>query len=141
MAQKLEGKTALITGSGRGIGRQLALMLARDGAKIVVNDLDQEPADTTTADIISEGGEAVSCVGSVTDETFAERFVASANETFGGIDIIINNAGYTWDSVIQKMTDEQWYAILDCHLTDRLEFFVPHNPSSKNMCWQRGCKV
>ena len=113
---KLIGKTALITGSGRGIGREIALKLASEGAFIVVNDLDEGPAKETAADIANAGGTAVSVVGSVTDPDFAERFVAMAVDAFGGVDIIVNNAGYTWDTVIQKMTDEQWDAILDVHL-------------------------
>jgi 3-oxoacyl-[acyl-carrier protein] reductase len=115
--QKLAGKVALITGSGRGIGRCIALKLASEGARIVVNDLDQAPADEVVALIRSQGGEAVACVGSVTAPDFAERFVKTAVDHFQGLDIIVNNAGYTWDSVVQKMTDEQWYAIMDVHLT------------------------
>lgn len=114
---KLEGKVALVTGSGRGIGRAIALKLASEGAQLVVNDLDEAPALETVQAITAAGGKAVACVGSVTAPDFAERFVGTATEAFQGIDIIVNNAGYTWDSVIQKMTDEQWYAILDCHLT------------------------
>ncbi|MDP9139381.1 MAG: SDR family oxidoreductase [Pseudomonadota bacterium] len=117
MTRKLEGKIALITGSGRGIGRSIALKLASEGARIVVNDLDAEPAQETVQAIRDAGGDAVSCVGSVTATDFAERFIGAAVSEYKGIDIIINNAGYTWDSVIQKMTDEQWYAMLDCHLT------------------------
>ncbi|WP_067569933.1 SDR family NAD(P)-dependent oxidoreductase [Nocardia acidivorans] len=112
----LDGKVAIVSGSGRGIGREIALKLASEGAKVVVNDLDAEPAKETLAAIEAAGGQAVSCVGSVTEEGFAERFVQTAVDEFGGLDIIINNAGYTWDSVIQKMTDEQWDAILDVHL-------------------------
>jgi 3-oxoacyl-[acyl-carrier protein] reductase len=67
--------------------------------------------------IRASGGQAVGCVGSVTAPDFAERFIGTAVNEFKGLDIIVNNAGYTWDSVIQKMTDEQWYAMLDCHLT------------------------
>lgn len=117
MSRKLEGKVALITGSGRGIGRSIALKLAGEGACIVVNDLDEAPAAETVAAIRAAGGEAVSCIGSVTAPDFAERFVGTAVGTYQGLDIIVNNAGYTWDSVIQKMSDEQWYAMLDCHLT------------------------
>ncbi len=113
----LEGKVALVSGSGRGIGRAIALKLASEGARVVVNDLDRDPAEQTVADIKVAGGEAIACHGSVTAPDFAERFVHSAIDAYKGIDIIVNNAGYTWDSVIQKMTDEQWYAILDCHLT------------------------
>lgn len=112
----LNGKVAIVSGSGRGIGREVALKLAREGAAVVVNDLDPEPAAETVADIEAAGGRAVACVGSVTDDGFAERFTQTAIDAFGGLDIIINNAGYTWDTVIQKMTDEQWDAILDVHL-------------------------
>ena len=117
MTAKLDGKVALVSGSGRGIGRAIALKLASEGARVVVNDLDAEPANETVAEIRAAGGQAVACVGSVTAPDFAERFVGTAVTEYQGLDIIVNNAGYTWDSVIQKMTDEQWYAILDCHLT------------------------
>ncbi len=113
----LSGKVALVTGAGRGIGRSVALQLASQGASIVVNDLDAAPANEVVAEIVSAGGKAVACAGSVTAPDFAERLVKTAVDTFQGIDIIVNNAGYTWDNVIQKMTDEQWYAIIDCHLT------------------------
>ena len=113
---KLDGKVAIVTGSGRGIGREIALKLASDGAAIVVNDLDEVPAKQTVDAIQAGGGRAVACAGSVTDDGFAERFVQTAVDSFGGLDIIVNNAGYTWDSVVQKMTDEQWDAILDVHL-------------------------
>ncbi|MEW5628459.1 SDR family NAD(P)-dependent oxidoreductase [Streptomyces hydrogenans] len=112
----LDGKVAVVSGSGRGIGREVALKLAAEGASVVINDLDEEPAEQTVADIIAGGGKAVACVGSVTEDDFADRFVATAVDAFGGLDIIVNNAGYTWDSVVQKMTDEQWDAILDVHL-------------------------
>ena len=112
----LDRKVALVSGSGRGIGKAIALKLASEGASVVVNDLDEAPAKETIAEIEALGGRAVSCVGSVTDADFAERFVATAVDQYGGLDIIVNNAGYTWDTVIQKMTDEQWDAILDVHL-------------------------
>ncbi|MFI1978881.1 SDR family NAD(P)-dependent oxidoreductase [Streptomyces wedmorensis] len=112
----LDGKVAVVSGSGRGIGREVALKLAAEGASVVINDLDEEPAEETVADIVAAGGKAVACVGSVTEDDFADRFVATAVDAFGGLDIIVNNAGYTWDSVVQKMTDEQWDAILDVHL-------------------------
>jgi 3-oxoacyl-[acyl-carrier protein] reductase len=113
---KLDGKTAIVTGAGRGIGRSIALKLAAEGASVVVNDLDADPATEVVAEISKTGGYAVTCPGSVTDPDFADRFVSTATGTFGALDIIINNAGYTWDTVIQKMTDEQWDAILDVHL-------------------------
>ncbi|HTQ16426.1 SDR family NAD(P)-dependent oxidoreductase [Mycobacterium sp.] len=112
----LDNKVAIVSGSGRGIGREIAIKLASEGARVVVNDLDADPAAETIAAIEAVGGKAVTCVGSVTDDGFGDRFVQTAVDTFGGLDIIVNNAGYTWDSVIQKMTDEQWDAILDVHL-------------------------
>jgi 3-oxoacyl-[acyl-carrier protein] reductase len=115
--KNLTGKVALVTGSGRGIGRAIALKLARHGARVVINDLDADTANDVVSLIEQEGGEAVACVGSVTDPAFAERFIQTALAHFQGLDIIVNNAGYTWDNVIQKMSDEQWDAILDVHLT------------------------
>ena len=117
MTPKLEGKVALITGSGRGIGRSIALKLASEGARIVVNDLDAAPAQEVVDEIRKAGGQAVACVGSVSAPDFAERFVGTSVSEFKGLDIIVNNAGYTWDNVVQKMTDEQWYAMIDVHLT------------------------
>jgi 3-oxoacyl-[acyl-carrier protein] reductase len=117
MTRKLEGQVALVSGSGRGIGREIALKLASEGARVVINDLDQAPAEQTVADIVASGGQAVACIGSVTDTDFGERFVKTALDAFGGIDIIVNNAGYTWDNVLQKMSDEQWEAMLAVHLT------------------------
>jgi 3-oxoacyl-[acyl-carrier protein] reductase len=113
--QKLTNRTALVTGSGRGIGRAIALKLASEGARVVINDLEEEPAEETRRAIVEAGGEAVACIGDVTAADFSARFVRTALETFGGLDIVVNNAGYTWDNVIQKMSDEQWDDILDVH--------------------------
>lgn len=114
---RLGGKVALVTGGGRGIGREIALKLAGEGARVVVNDLDADPAQEVVEAIRALGGEATPCVGSVTAPDFAERFVGTATEIYKGLDIVVNNAGYTWDAVIQRMTDEQWYALMDVHLT------------------------
>ncbi|MFL0809385.1 MAG: SDR family oxidoreductase [Agarilytica sp.] len=116
-SQKLAGKVALITGAGRGIGREIALKLASEGASLVVNDLDEAPIQEVLKEAERFGGKYISCCGNVTKEDFGETFVATAIEAFGRIDIIVNNAGYTWDNVIQKMTDEQWGAVQDVHLT------------------------
>src|SRR3984957_19299506 len=114
---QMDGKVAIVTGSGRGIGKEIALRLVRDGAKVVINDIDEGPAKETIAEIEKMGGKAVACTGDVAKPDFGDRIVKTAVDAFGGCHVVVNNAGYTWDSVIQKMTDEQWYAILDVHLT------------------------
>jgi 3-oxoacyl-[acyl-carrier protein] reductase len=113
---KLSGKTALVSGSGRGIGRAIALKLASEGARLVINDLDAAPAQAVLAEIEALGGEAVACNGDVTAPDFGERFVGTAIEAFGGLDILVNNAGYTWDNVIQKTGDDQFAAMMAVHV-------------------------
>jgi 3-oxoacyl-[acyl-carrier protein] reductase len=109
----LEGRTALVTGAGRGIGRAIATQLAAAGANVVVNDLDSGTVNDTAKSL---GSRAIALGGDVTAPDFSEQLVNTAVEKFKGIDIIVNNAGYTWDSVIQKTTDEQFQAMLDIHL-------------------------
>src|SRR5882672_10481666 len=130
---KLDGKVTLVTGSGRGIGQAIALKLASEGARLVINDLDAEPAQETVESIKKMGGQAVACHGNVSAPDFAERYIKTATDAFKGIDIIVNNAGYTWDDVIQKMTDEQWYAILDCHLTAPFRILRAAQPIIKKL--------
>lgn len=113
----LGGKVAIVTGSGRGIGRAIALRLSAAGAAVVVNDLDDEPARETIALIEGRGGRAVSCVGDVVAPDFCETVVRTALDDLGGLDIVINNAGYIWNTTIQRNTDEQWKAMLDVHAT------------------------
>ena len=116
MSGKLHGKVAIVSGSGRGIGRATALKLASEGAKLVVNDLDEAPANATVAAIRAIGHEAVALVGNINAPEFGARFVNTALEQFGGLDIIVNNAGYTRDGVIQNQSDEQFQAMLDVHV-------------------------
>ena len=117
MTVSLAGRVAIVTGAGRGIGRAIALKLASEGARVVVSDLDEEPAVETVNAIRREGGEAEPLVGDVTDESFPETVIGHTLQTWNGLDIVINNAGYIWNSSIQKHTDEQWYAMLDIHAT------------------------
>ena len=116
MGNTLENKVAIITGSGRGIGRAAAIMFAKEGAKVVVSDIDSEPAEETVAEIKKLGGDAVVYVGDVMGPDFAQGIVQKAADTWGGLHIIVNNAGFTWDSMIHKLTEDQWDKILDIHL-------------------------
>jgi 3-oxoacyl-[acyl-carrier protein] reductase len=112
----LASRTALVTGAGRGIGRAIALSLAEYGASVMVNDLDAGPASETEGAILRAGGQAAFLAGDITDPALPQQLVDAAVERFGSLDIIVNNAGYTWDNVIQKMTDDQFQTMLSIHL-------------------------
>lgn len=113
----IEGKVAIVTGSGRGIGRAVAELLAQHGARVVVNDLDPKVAEEAAHAVHKAGGEALVCAGSVTDKEFPNQLIKKTVDHFKALDIIVNNAGYTYDGVVHKMDDDQWYAMIDCHLT------------------------
>ena len=113
----LEDKVAIITGSGRGIGKAIATLFAKEGASVIINDLDAGPAEETVDELKKMGGKAAACPGNVVDIDFPEKLMKTAIDAFGKIDVIVNNAGYTWDAVIQKTTEEQWYAMMDIHAT------------------------
>ena len=108
----LDGKAAIVTGSARGIGRATAEILTQQGAKVLVNDLDGDVAEEAAGEI---GGDAVSFAGDLTKDGIRDQLVGRAVEAFGQLDIIVNNAGYTWDAPVHKMTDEQFQAMLDIH--------------------------
>jgi 3-oxoacyl-[acyl-carrier protein] reductase len=108
----LEGKAAIVTGSARGIGRATAELLAEHGARVLINDLDADVAEQAAGEI---QGETAVFGGDLTKEGVPDELVQRAVEEFGQLDIIVNNAGYTWDGTLHRMTDEQFQAMLDIH--------------------------
>ena len=116
MSFNLNGKTALVTGSGRGIGRAIAEKLADCGASVIVNDLDESALRETKSLLGSIGKKVEICAGDLTQPDFPDKLIQATLDAFGSVDIIVNNAGYSWDGVIQKTTDEQFQAMLEIHL-------------------------
>jgi NAD(P)-dependent dehydrogenase (short-subunit alcohol dehydrogenase family) len=121
----LDNKVAIVTGAGGGLGRAHALLLAQEGASVVVNDLGgardgtgsgQSMADTVVEEIIAAGGKAVANYGSVTDDVAAQSMVKTAMDTYGRIDILVNNAGILRDRSFKNMSDAEWDAVIDVHL-------------------------
>ncbi|MEY3071549.1 MAG: hypothetical protein RL473_1656 [Actinomycetota bacterium] len=121
----LDGRVAIITGAGRGLGREHALLFAAEGAKIVVNDLggandgsgsDMTPAQQTVADIKGMGGEAIVNTDNVADWDGAKRMIDSAIEAFGDLDILVNNAGILRDRVLVNMSESEWDSVIQVHL-------------------------
>ena len=121
----LEGKVAIVTGAGRGIGREHALALARAGARVVVNDLggslagegeDATPAQDVVNEIVAAGGQAVASYADVSDFGAAEEMISRAVDRYGGLDILINNAGILRDRMLVNMTEEEWDAVIAVHL-------------------------
>jgi len=113
----LENQVAIVTGSGRGIGAATAKLFAKEGAKVVVSDLDEKPCHETADAIKADGGEAIAIPGSVTDPDFPTKLMDATVDAFHKINILVNNAGFTWDGMLHKMDDEQWQAIIDVHAT------------------------
>ncbi len=127
----LDGRVAIITGAGRGIGREHALLFAAEGAKVVVNDLggaadgsggDQTPAEQVVAEIKGMGGDAVANGDNVADWEGGQRLVNAAIEAFGDLDILVNNAGILRDRVLVNMTEQEWDDVVKVHLKGH---FVP----------------
>jgi 3-oxoacyl-[acyl-carrier protein] reductase len=113
---RLQGKVALVTGAGSGFGEGIATRFALEGARVLVNDVTRDAGERVAAAIRAAGGDARFAYGDVSSGPDVQGLLQAANTHFGGLDIIVNNAGYTWDSTIQKMTDEQFQAMLDVHL-------------------------
>jgi 3-oxoacyl-[acyl-carrier protein] reductase len=116
MSFSLSGKTALVTGSGRGIGRAIAGKLAAAGAQVMLNDIDEAVLRETEAEFSKAGFKVGSASGDLLDPSTPDKIVQTTIDHFGSVDIIVNNAGYSWDGVIQKTTDEQFKAMLEIHL-------------------------
>jgi 3-oxoacyl-[acyl-carrier protein] reductase len=108
----LDGKSAIITGSARGIGRATAELFAANGAKVLINDLDGDVAEQAASEI---DGETAVFAGDLTEPGACDDLVKAAIDAFGQVDAVVNNAGYTWDGVVHRMTDEQFQAMLDIH--------------------------
>ena len=125
MAGMCEGRVCIVTGAGRGIGREHALMLAEQGAKVVVNDLggsrdgtgsDATPAEEVVSEIEAMGGEAIANADDISDFQAAGNLIKSTVEAFGGLDVVINNAGILRDRMLTNMTEEEWDAVIKVHL-------------------------
>jgi 3-oxoacyl-[acyl-carrier protein] reductase len=109
----LDGKTAIITGSARGIGRATAELFASEGAQVTINDIDREVVEQAAGEI---EGETIAVSGDLTKPDACDEVVQKTVDAFGKVDILVNNAGYTWDGVAHKMSDEQFQAMLDIHV-------------------------
>jgi NAD(P)-dependent dehydrogenase (short-subunit alcohol dehydrogenase family) len=121
----LDGRVAIITGAGRGLGREHALLFGQEGAKVVVNDLggandgegsDATPAQEVAAEIRAQGGEAIANTDNVADWEGAQRLINSAISEFGDLDVLVNNAGILRDRVLVNMTEQEWDAVITVHL-------------------------
>jgi len=143
----LEGKVVLVTGAGGGIGREIALAMAREGAKLVVNDLgasvagdgtDAGPAQRVADEIHAAGGQAVASTDSVSQAQSAARIVHTALEAFGRIDVVVNNAGILRDRFFHKMSAEEWDAVLQVHLYGSFHVSraaAPHFKEQESGCY------
>lgn len=113
---RLKDKVAIITGAGRGIGEGIALRFAEEGAKVIVNDVNEIDANRTVEAIKNKGGKAVAVIGSVASREVAQKMADTAVQEFGTVDILVNNAGITRDAILHKMTDEQWDQVIEVNL-------------------------
>ena len=136
---KLADKVAIVTGSGRGIGRAIASTLMHAGASIVISDINEELCKTTADELTKEGGKVIGVPCNVTDSPSIEKMVQAVIDKWGRIDVLVNNAGITRDDLFMRMSEEQWQAVIDTNLTSA---FKVTKPVLKVMSKQRsGCIV
>ena len=142
----LKGKVAVVTGAGRGIGREVALLMARHGARVVVNDYggseagtggSAKPADEVVDEIRRDGGEAVASHHSVASMAGGQAIVGTAVEAFGRVDVVVNNAGILRDRMIFNMTEEEWDAVVDTHLKGTFAVTRAAAPIFREQKWGR----
>ncbi len=114
MGRSLSGKVAVVTGGAQGIGYAVTKKLASEGARVVFADLDEKASRRVEAEL---KGSAVAAIGDLLDPAMPKAIVDKAVATFGALDIVVNNAGFHWDAMLHKMTDAQWQAMLDIHMT------------------------
>ena len=142
----LDGKVAVVTGAGRGIGREISLLMSREGARVVVNDLgssdhgegaDKGVAGEVVDEIRAGGGQAVSNADSVASWEGAHRIIQAALDSFGRIDIVVNNAGIVRDRMIFKMSEQEWDAVLDVHLKGTFNCIRAAAPHMRDRNWGR----
>lgn len=134
----LTGKVAVVTGASRGIGKAMALELAGHGARIVASARNQELLDALAAEIVAGGGEAVAIAGDVSIAADADRLMAQAVESYGRLDILVNNAGITRDSLLIRMKEEDWDAVLDTNLKGA---FLCTRAAAKVMARQKSGRI
>ena len=114
---RLKDKVAIVTGSGRGIGEGIVMRFVEEGAKVIVNDVNEADANNVVNQVKAKGGQAIAVLGSVADRSVVQKVVDTAVKEFGTLDIIVNNAGITRDVMLHKMTDDQWNAVVTVNLT------------------------
>jgi NAD(P)-dependent dehydrogenase (short-subunit alcohol dehydrogenase family) len=145
-ARPLEGRVVVVTGAGRGIGREIALLMAASGARVIVNDLGAaadgsggaaSPADDVVREIRDRGGEATPSYDSVTTMVGGERIVQTAVERFGRIDVVVNNAGIVRDRMIFNMTEEEWDSVIAVHLKGGFALTRAAAPRFREQRWGR----
>lgn len=142
----LAGRTAIVTGAGRGVGREVALLMAAEGANVVVNDLgggtdgtgrDARHAEAVAAEIEAGGGRAVANAGNVADRSAAEQMVVQALDSFGGLDIVVNNAGVLRDAIFHKMSEEEWDSVVGVNLKGSFNVSRAAAPHLRKQEWGR----